>query len=102
MPGRLDEHANEDDAAQHLAVSHSEEGDSCDERGRACDCSCEVGGKGDGVLGLFQWVPTCRFHFPSRFHLVAHGDGFSFNGTFTFSHFHTFKKGFPVLAYTSN
>ncbi len=50
----------------------------------------------EAVPGLFQWVLACRFH------LLAHDNAFSFKRTITFSHFHFFKKGFPVLAHTSD
>ena len=94
--------ADENDAAQHLAAVHCEEDDACDECGWSGDCEREDGGKGDRVPGLFEWIPASCFHVHSGFHLLAHGDGFSFNGTFTFSHFHAFKKSFPVLADTSD
>ncbi|SRR5579875_1222589 len=96
------EDTDENDAGKPLAAAHCEENDPGDERGRAGDCEREDGGKGDRIPGLFQWMPVCCFHVHSGFHLLAHGDSFSFNWTFTFSRFHAFKKSFPVLADTSD
>src|SRR6266851_8175009 len=96
------EHADEDDAAKPLAASHLEEHDAGYESVWVGDRECEDGGKRDVVPSLFQWILACRFHYQPRFHLLAHDGGFSFKRTFTFSHFHYFKKGFPVLAHTSD